>query len=283
MNITARYEVISLLAFPARHSLSPAIHNAAFEILGLPYVYVAFEVPEESLENAVLGLKALGIKGASVSMPYKQRIIPYLDEISGTAKLTGAVNTVRITDGKLTGCNTDGLGYIGALRSKRVDIKGSKLVIAGAGGAGKAIIAEAAFNGAREISVFNRTGVNFIEAAELSDILSEVTGVRPAVYDLEDKERLDTEITSADIFTNATSIGMKPKENESVPIAFHKGLTVFDSVYNPVKTKLLTEAEEFGCVTVNGVEMLLHQGAEQFKIWTGQPFPMEYVRNAITI
>jgi shikimate dehydrogenase len=282
MNITARYEVISLLALPARHSLSPAIHNAAFEKLGLPYVYVAFEVPEEALEDAVLGLKALGIKGASVSMPYKQRIIPYLNEISGAAKLTGAVNTIKITDGKLIGCNTDGLGHIGALKSKGIDIKGSKLVIAGAGGAGKAIIAEAAFKGAKEISVFNRAGgTNFVEALKLSDKLSEATGIRPAVYDLEDKEKLYAEIASADIFTNATSIGMKPRDNESITAAFHKGLAVFDSVYNPVKTKLLTEAEDFGCVTVNGVEMLLHQGAEQFKIWTGHPFPMEYVRNAI--
>jgi shikimate dehydrogenase len=278
-------DLICLLAYPAKHSLSPLIHNTAFQAMGLSYIYTAFEVSPASLQNAVLGIRGLGIKGASVSMPHKQNIIVYLDGIAGAAELTGAVNTIQAIDGSLIGLNTDGLGHMAALKSKGIDIKGLKLVVAGAGGAGKAIIAEAALSGAREISIFNRKGGgNFSEAIALAKSLKERTAAEIALYDIEDKERFYAEIASADVFTNATSVGMKPAEACSIvedDYPFHSGLTVFDTVYNPLKTKLLTIAEKNGCGTVNGVEMLLYQGAEQFQIWTGAAFPLESVKSAL--
>jgi shikimate dehydrogenase len=278
-------DLICLLAYPAKHSLSPLIHNTAFQEMGLAYIYAAFEVPPASLQNAVLGIRGLGIKGASVSMPHKQSVIAYLDGIAGAAELTGAVNTIQTLDGRLIGLNTDGLGHMAALKSKGIDIKGLKLTIAGAGGAGKAIIAEAALAGAREVSIFNRkSGENFSEAIALAERLKERTAAEIALYDIEDKERFYAEIASADIFTNATSVGMKPSEACSIVedgYPFHSGLTVFDTVYNPLKTKLLTIAEKNGCRTVHGLEMLLYQGAEQFQIWTGLPFPLESVKNAL--
>ncbi|MDR2401264.1 MAG: shikimate dehydrogenase [Deferribacteraceae bacterium] len=278
-------DIVCLLAYPAKHSLSPLIHNTAFEKTALPFFYTAFDVPPNSLQNAILGVRALGIKGAGVSMPHKQNIIRYLDEISDTSELTGAVNTVNHLDGRLIGHNTDGLGYVGALRSRGVEIKGAKLVVAGSGGAGKAIIAQAALSGAKEIAVFNRReSPNFSEAVELATRLKGCLHTKIAVCDIGDKQRFYGEISSADVFTNATSVGMKPNENSSVIAersVFHKGLIVFDSVYNPIRTKLLEMAESAGCVTVNGVEMLLYQGAEQFQIWTELSFPMDFVKSRI--
>jgi quinate/shikimate dehydrogenase len=284
MQITAKEELICLLAYPARHSLSPLIHNTAFQEMDLPFIYAAFEVPPPSLRNAVLGLRGLGIKGASVSMPHKQSIIPYLDEISGTAELIGAVNTVYVAGGRLIGRNTDGLGHISALKGKGVEIKGSHLVVAGAGGAGKAIAAEAALSGAKKISIFNRKGANFSEAVALVSKLRGKSAAEFSVFDLADRDRFYEEIAAADIFTNATNVGMKPMEGESIAqesAAFHSALTVFDTVYNPPRTKLLAAAEDKGCVTVNGAEMLLYQGAEQFQIWTGRPFPLAAVKNVL--
>ncbi|MDR2104505.1 MAG: shikimate dehydrogenase [Deferribacteraceae bacterium] len=271
--------IICLLAYPAKHSLSPLIHNTAFERCGLPYFYTIFETPPQSIQNAVLGIRALGIKGASVSMPHKQSVMQYLDELSASVLLVGAVNTINAVDGKLIGFNTDGAGFIGALKDRGINIDGAKLVIAGSGGAGRGIIAQAALSGVKQIAVFNRKSQNYAETLQLISRLEKLSSAELTLYDIEDKTSFYDEISSADIFANATSVGMKEDRSivEDFSI-FHKELTVFDSVYNPIETALLKGAKSAGCMTVNGVEMLLHQGAEQFSIWTGAPFPLEFVK-----
>ena len=274
MDVTAKYELIGLMAYPIRHSLSPEMQNKALEKAGLPFTYMAFEVDNDSFPGAIEGLKALKMRGTGVSMPYKQLACEYVDELTPAAKLVGAINTIVNDDGYLRGYNTDGTGHIRAIKESGFDIKGKTMVLLGAGGASTAIGAQGAIEGLKEIKLFNRRDEFFDKALAFAQ----------RVTDLADQQAFAEALASADILTNGTKVGMKPLENESLVndiSLLHPGLLVTECVYNPHMTKLLQQAQQAGCKTIDGYGMLLWQGAEQFTLWTGKDFPLEYVKQVM--
>lgn len=284
MDVTAKYELIGLMAYPIRHSLSPEMQNKALEKVGLPFTYMAFEVDTTTFASAIEGLKALKMRGTGVSMPNKQFACQYVDELTPAAKLVGAINTIVNDDGYLRGYNTDGTGHIRAIKETGFDIKGKTMVLVGAGGASTAIGAQAAVEGIKEIKLFNRKDEFFDQALAFAKRVNDNTDCKVTVTDLADQQAFARAIASADILTNGTKVGMKPLENESIvsDIALLRPeLLVTECVYNPHMTKLLQMAQQAGCKTVDGYGMLLWQGAEQFKLWTGKDFPLEYVKQVM--
>lgn len=284
--ITGHTELIGLIATPIRHSKSPTMHNEAFAKLGLDYAYLAFEVGTEQLEDAVKGFKALGVRGYNVSMPNKTVIGKYLDKLSPAAELCGAVNTVVNDNGVLTGNITDGIGYMRSLKDKGFDVIGKKMTIVGAGGAATAIEIQAALDGVKEISIFNRKDEFWDRALQNVKNINEKTNCKATLFDLDDKEALRREIADSYLFANATGVGMKPLEGQMViPDAsyLHPDLIVTDVVYMPTKTKLLEVAEEVGCPCMNGLGMMLYQGAAAFKMWTGEDMPIAYMKEILHI
>ena len=282
--ITGHTELIGLMATPIRHSLSPTMHNEAFAKLGLDYAYLAFEVGNEQLEDAVKGIRALGLRGSNVSMPNKQVVLKYLDKLSPAAEMVGAVNTIVNDNGVLTGHITDGTGFMIGLKQAGVDIIGKKMTLCGAGGAATAICIQAALDGVKELSIFNRKDELYKNAQRTVTIINEKTDCIATLYDIEDKESLRREILESAIFTNATGVGMKPLQDQSLindPTMLRPGLIVADTVYVPSETLLLKLAREQGCITVNGIGMMLWQGAAAFKIWTDQEMPVDYIKELL--
>ncbi|MGN1182160.1 MAG: shikimate dehydrogenase [Faecalibacillus sp.] len=282
--ITGHTELLGLIATPIRHSKSPTMHNAACQALSLDYAYLAFDIQPEQLEDAVKGFKALNVRGWNVSMPYKTSIGQYLDQISPIAKMCGAINTVINDQGVLTGTITDGTGYMRSLKDKGIDIIGKKMTIIGAGGAATAIVMQAAMDGVKEISIFNRKDPSWQRAELNVSIINEQTDCHAQLFDLDDIEALQKEIDSSVILTNATNVGMGKLEGMmALPDTrfLRKDLIVSDVIYMPEKTKLLEEAEKIGCTTINGLGMMLYQGAESFKLWTGKEMPIEVVKKAL--
>ena len=272
------------MAYPIRHSLSPEMQNKALEKAGLPFTYMAFEVDNDSFPGAIEGLKALKMRGTGVSMPNKQLACEYVDELTPAAKLVGAVNTMVNEDGYLRGYNTDGTGHIRAVKESGFDIKGKTMVLLGAGGASTAIGAQGAIEGLKEIKLFNRRDEFFDKALAFAQRVNENTDCVVTVTDLADQQAFAEALASADILTNGTKVGMKPLENESLVYdisLLHPGLLVTECVYNPHMTKLLQQAQQAGCKTIDGYGMLLWQGAEQFTLWTGKDFPLEYVKQVM--
>ena len=284
MDVTAKYELIGLMAYPIRHSLSPEMQNKALEKAGLPFSYMGFEVDNDSFPGAIEGLKALKKRGTGVSMPNKQLACEYVDELTPAAKLVGAINTIVNDDGYLRGYNTDGTGHIRAIKESGFDIKGKTMVLLGAGGASTAIGAQGAIEGLKEIKLFNRRDEFFDKALAFAQRVNENTDCVVTVTDLADQQAFAEALASADILTNGTKVGMKPLENESLVndiSLLHPGLLVTECVYNPHMTKLLQQAQQAGCKTIDGFGMLLWQGAEQFTLWTGKDFPLEYVKQVM--
>lgn len=281
--ITGRTGLICLLGSPVAHSISPSMHNTAFDELGLEYRYLAFDVNADTLPEAVNGLKTLGARGFNLTMPCKNRMCELCDELSPAARLAGAVNTVVIDPDtkKVTGHITDGAGYMRSVQDAGYDIIGKKMTLLGAGGAATAILIQAALDGVSEISVFSRRSRFWDRAEALTATLNAETSCKVTLYDYSDMEILRREIASSAILTNATSVGMAPNTDTSVipdGSYFHEGLIVSDIIYNPRKTKLMAMAEEAGCKTFNGMYMLLYQGAEAFRLWTGVDMPVEVVK-----
>lgn len=284
--ITGHTELIGLIATPIRHSKSPTMHNEAFAKLGLDYAYLAFEVGNEELEDAVKGLKALKVRGYNVSMPNKTVIGQYLDHLSPAAKLCGAVNTVVNDNGVLTGHITDGIGYMRSLQDAGIDVIGKKMTIVGAGGAATAIEIQAALDGVKEISIFNRKDEFWERAEQNVKNINETTNCKATLYDLADTEALRREINDSYLFANATGVGMKPLEGQMViPDAsfLREDLIVTDVVYMPEGTELLRVAKEVGCKTINGLGMMLYQGAAAFELWTGKEMPIDYMKDILNI
>lgn len=279
LSISGHTKTVALIGSPVDHSMSPAMHNAAFEKLGLDYVYVVFDVVPENLEDVVKGMRKMGIAGFNVTMPCKTHILPYLDELSDAAALMGAVNTVEARDGKLIGHNTDGAGFWRNLKERGVDCKDATVTITGAGGAGSAIFTQAALDGVKKINVFNMRD-DFYEATEkrLAQ-LAEKTGCDITLHDLADRDDLRASVAASGLFINATRVGMPPLDGQCTldEDMLHEGLAVADTVYNPRKTKLLEMAEAHGNKAVNGLGMLLWQAALAEKIWTGQEMPVAYI------
>ena len=282
--ITGHTELIGLMAYPIRHSSSPAIHNEAFAYLGLDYAYLAFEVDQDTLEDAIKGMRALKMPGANLSMPNKAAVIPYLDNLSPAARLCGAVNTIVNKDGILTGHITDGMGYMQALKDDGIDVIGKKMTIVGSGGAATAIQIQAALDGVKEISIFNIRDKFWDNAQETVDKIMEQTDCKAALYDLADLDKLKEEIEDSYLFANATGMGMKPREGQTyIPDKsfFRQDLIVTDVVYSPAETAMLKLAKEVGCKTMNGMGMLLFQAAEAFRLWTGREMPIDHMKQVL--
>lgn len=284
--ITGHTELIGLIATPIRHSSSPRMHNEAFAKLGLDYAYLAFEVGNEELEDTIKGFRAMKVRGSNVSMPNKTVVHKYLDKLSDAAEMCGAVNTIVNDDGVLTGHITDGIGYMSGLKDAGIDIIGKKMTIVGAGGAATAIQVQAALDGVKEISIFNRKDEFYERAQKTVKDINEKTNCKATLYDLADLDKLKEEIASSYIFTNATGMGMKPLEGQTyIPDKsfLREDLIVTDVVYAPAETALLKMAKEVGCKTLNGFPMMLFQGAAAFKLWTNQDMPIEHVKEVMGI
>lgn len=279
--ITGHTILTGLLGSPVSHSISPMMHNEAFFQLDLDYRYLAFDVKLEELELVANALKAMGARGFNLTMPHKTAMCNLCDELSPAAKVIGAVNTVVIENGKFIGHTTDGMGYMQALKDDGIDVIGKKMTILGAGGAATSIFVQAAFDGVKEISIFSRRSPFFERAASIIPILESETDCKINLYDFDDESILRREISESVLLVNGTSVGMAPNTEASIitdPSMFHKELIVSDVIYNPRETKLLKLAKEAGCKTQNGLSMLLYQGAEAFKLWTGQEMPVDIIK-----
>lgn len=279
--IDGRTKLFGLIATPIGHSLAPAMHNMSYRKTGLNCAYIAFEVGNDHLADVVTGLRALNLGGFNVSMPNKTKILPLLDEVSPAAEFIGAVNTVVNENGKLIGYNTDGIGYTRSLTEAGFNFVGKKMTLVGAGGAATAVAIQTALDGIAEISLFNRDVSPSSRAIEIADIINKKTKCKVNVYKLEDADRLKDEIAGSDILTNATGVGMKPLEGQSlIPDTswLHPELVVSDVIYKPRKTRLLEQAESVGCEALNGLGMMLWAGSKSFELFTGQKMPVEHIK-----
>jgi shikimate dehydrogenase len=269
--------MLGIIGTPVDHSMSPVMYNYSFEKAGIDYAYLAFDISEEKVPDAIAAIKTLNMRGANVTMPCKSAVVRFMDELSPAARITGAVNTIVNENGKLTGHMTDGVGFVRNLRENGVDINGKKITVIGTGGAGTAIQVQCALDGAREISVFNMKDSFFTRAQETFEKMKkEAPGCILNIYDLEDTDKLKDEIAASDILLNATRVGMHPLEEQSViadSSVYREDLVVVDCIYNPAKTRFLADAESAGCKIINGLGMLLWQGAECFNLYTGLEMP----------
>lgn len=280
--ITGHTVLTGLLGSPVSHSISPMMHNEAFKLLNLDYAYLAFDIGTNNLKTAVEGLKVLGARGFNCTMPDKNLMFELADKLSPAAELIGAVNTVVNDNGILTGHNTDGVGYMQAVNDAGFDIIGKKMTLLGAGGAATAVCVQAALDGVSEIDVFSIKDQFFDRAVRLVDNINAKTNCKASLYELPDDATLRKSISSSHILTNGTSVGMAPNIDNSIIndiTMFHPKLIVSDVIYNPSQTKFLSLAKEAGCSTFNGMYMLLYQGAEAFKLWTGQDMPTEAIKD----
>jgi shikimate dehydrogenase len=279
MDINAATQFCGVIGNPVEHSLSPAIHNAAFQKLGLNFVYLAWKV--EAIGDAVKGLGALGnFRGASVTIPHKVAVLPFLDEVEATARHIGAINTIVAQNGRLLGINTDATGALRALKEGNAPVSGEPVIILGSGGAARAI----AFALAAEagISRLHLLGIDEHERRQLAFDVTQKTAVRVADAFL-DEQSLKVALAEATVLIHCTPIGMAPRTGVSCVPAhlLHTGLTVMDIVYNPRETKLLADAKAAGCRTISGLEMFLFQAAAQFERWTGQSAPTQVMRTVL--
>lgn len=273
--------LLALIGSPVGHSGSPAMYNYSFEKLGLDYAYVAFDIKENEVKDALAAMKLFNMRGCNVTMPDKMEAAKYVDELSPAAKIIGAVNTIVNNDGTLKGYITDGEGFVDNLKDHGIDIRGKKLTVAGGGGAATAIQVQCALDGAAEITIFNMKDAFFFRTLETAEKIRAAADVVVNVYDIADTAKMTEEIKDSDIFVNATIVGMKPMEDQSVVkdlSAFHEKLVVCDAVYNPEETKLLREAKAAGCTCIGGKGMLLWQGVSAFKLYTGMDMPVEEVK-----
>lgn len=277
MIITGKTRACGVIGDPINHSLSPIIQNAAFEALDLNFVFLAYKVKTSGLEDAVNGARALNIRGLNVTMPHKTRIIDFLDRIDLSAQIIKSVNTVLNKENLLFGFNTDGVGALRALKENGVEPKGRKVLLLGAGGAARAIAYTLAKE-ADELVVLNRTVKS---SHNLAKLLEKTVGKKVAAGSLSISD-IQRNLQDSDILINATSVGMKPKPQESpVPIKLlRRDLSVMDIVYNPIETRLIKDAKSIGAVVIGGIEMLIYQGAASFEIWTGKSAPIQVMKKA---
>jgi len=277
LSMSGKTRCCGVIGDPIEHTMSPAMHNAAFKKLGLDYVYLPFRVKREELGKAIEGMRALNIRGLNVTIPHKVAVIQFLDELDSLAEKIGAVNTIVNDNGVLRGYNTDATGFLRALVERGINPKGENVVILGAGGASRAISFILAEKGAN-LTILNRL-LELDWAKELSGRISQIFKREVSALEL-NRENLVAALEKADILINATSIGMSPNVDETLVTSklIRPALVVFDIVYNPIKTRLLREAEEAAVETIGGLEMLLWQGALAFEKWTGVKAPLEVMR-----
>ena len=279
MDIDAQTQFCGVIGNPVGHSLSPAIHNAAFRKLGLNFVYLAWQV--QTIGDAVKGLRALGnFRGASVTIPHKVAAIPFLDHVERTAQQIGAINTIVAEQGALTGYNTDATGALRALREGGAELKGRRIVVLGSGGAARAI----AFALAVESSADKLTllGVDDSERASLAQDIRTLASLTVEDFHL-DETTLRRVLPDAHVLIHCTPVGMSPNADTTcIPASLlHNDLSVMDIVYNPLETRLLKDAKRAGCKTIPGLEMFLNQAVTQFEFWTNHPAPIDVMRSVL--
>ena len=275
MKIDGYTRLAAVVANPIKHSISPFIHNSAFEATNTNGVYLAWEVDATELAETVANIRRYQMYGINLSMPYKEQVIPYLDQLSEEACLIGAVNTVVNREGTLIGYNTDGKGFFKSLPSFK--ISGKRMVLLGAGGAAKAILAQAILDGVSQISVFVRSS-SIEKTRPYLEKLQKATGFRVDLFALEDVQELQDSITQADLLVNATSVGMEGA-SQPIPtsIVLPEKLLVADVIYQPFETPFLKWARNQGNQAINGLGMLLYQAAEAFQLWTGKEMPTDQI------
>lgn len=269
--INGETRITGLFGFPVKHSLSPAMHNAAFHHLGLNYVYVPFEVTPENIPAAVASLRSLSLSGVNVTVPHKETVIPHLDRIDPFARAVGSVNTIVNKNGKLTGYNTDAPGFVKDLKSHGFNPEGKTVILLGAGGAGKAVAAALSKAKARRIYIANNIEK---QSSVLAHRTPRAVYLPLAVW----KHKL----AEADLLVNTTPVGMHAGDAPLATAAeLKRSLFVYDVIYNR-ETELIKAAKKAGCRCADGLGMLLHQGALAFELWTGKPAPVEVMRKALT-
>ena len=275
MKINGYTRLAAVVANPIKHSISPFIHNSAFEATHTNGVYLAWEVEATDLAETVANIRRYQMYGINLSMPYKEQVIPYLDQLSEEACLIGAVNTVVNREGTLIGYNTDGKGFFKSLPSFK--ISGKRMVLLGAGGAAKAILAQAILDGVSQISVFVRFS-SMEKTRPYLEKIQNATGFRVDLFALEDVSELQARIINSDLLVNATSVGM---DGASLPIptsiVLPEKLLVADVIYQPFETPFLKWARNQGNQSINGLGMLLYQAAEAFELWTGKEMPTDQI------
>ncbi len=277
MAISGKTKVCGVIGDPIEHTLSPVMHNAAFEALKIDYIFLAFTVKAAEVENAIRGMRALSVHGLNVTMPHKNTVIKFLDEADPTAKAISSVNTLLNKESKILGFNTDGVGALNALEQNGVNPKGKKVLLLGAGGAAKAI-AYTLSQEADELVILNRAPER---ATLLANLLKQKFNKKVSGNALL-SETVKENLADSDVLINATSMGMNPDANQT-PVApewLKSDLAVMDIVYNPLETKLARDAKAAGAKVVSGVEMLIYQGAASFEIWTACEAPVEVMRKA---
>ncbi len=278
--VTGQTRLVGVFGWPVEHSLSPAMHNAAFAALGLPYIYIPFPVRPDAIGAAIRALPALGIVGVNLTIPHKERVLPFLDEITREAREVGAVNTVHCIEGRLVGDNTDGRGFFVPVRELGLDLADRTVVVLGAGGAARSVVFRLAHEGARVVL----TNRSIARAESLASACRDAGLASVDVVPGTDRGTLQDAISRSVLLVNTTRVGMYPDQGEipDVPLeALHPGLLVYDLVYNPVETMLLKRARERGCATLTGVKMLVYQGAVAFQRWTGTWPPTELMERAV--
>lgn len=282
--ISGKTKLTGFFAKPASHSLSPLMHNLAFSHWGIDAVYLAFEVDQTNLRQAVESIRTLDMLGVNVSMPNKTAVLAYLDQLSPEAELIGAVNTIVHQEQRLIGYNTDGMGFVRSVNETGHPIKNQKIVVLGAGGAAKAIAVQMALEGAQEITIYKRLNATFLPLKEYFVKVSEKTGCPIRLHDYADESQLALDLSQANLLINATDIGMGSKKDQ-LPIAdvklLHSQLAVFDLIYSPSETRLIQEAKKMGIKAYNGLGMLIHQGAIAFELWTHREMPVQNIREQL--
>jgi len=273
-----RAELVGLFGSPVEENPTGVVEEAGFRTLGLNYRYITVRVEPEELADAMRGLRAFQMRGVNLTIPHKVAVVPYLDELSPAAKVIGAVNTVVNRGGVLFGENTDGKGFLKALKDSGTQVRGKKIVLLGAGGAAKAIAAECALDGAREIVIFNR---NEKRGRDLASLLNEKTDCQGIFLPWEGRAEIPED---GDILINGTCVGLYPHVNDKPDIDYDRisaHMTVSDVVFNPPETPFLQEAEKRGAKTVNGLGMLVNQAAVNFELWTGEKAPWQVMYEAL--
>jgi len=280
LDVKATTHIYGIFGHPVKHSLSPVMHNSAFQELGLNSVYVAFDIEPENIGDAAHAIRTMGVKGINITIPHKQTIIPYLDVVSPDAKLTGAVNTVKNENGKLSGYNTDVGGFLRAIKED-LDFSpaGKTLFLIGAGGAARAVMSAFCMNGAAVIYVTDIMQEKARDIAkEFKDNFENIT-IEPLALD--DRDVIEEKLGTVDMLVNASPAGMDGVGKPDIPLpSLNKNAVVYDLVYKPPDTNLLIEARELGYKASGGLSMLLYQGAESFEIWTGETAPVEVMKKS---
>lgn len=281
--ISGKTKLLCLIGSPVAHSMSPFMHNLSCEKLGIDYAYMAFDIKENEVQEFLKAARLMDIRGFNVTMPCKMEVARLVDELSPAAKIMKATNAVVNENGRLIGHNTDGVGFVRNLLDHGVSVKEKIVTLMGGGGAGTAVFVQLVLDGVKEIRIFNRRGANFDKLAKMTEeVLVYAPDCVIKIYDLNDEQKLYESIIQSDILVNATNVGMKPREDETLIkdlSVYHSELVVADIVYNPVETKMMKDAKNAGVrKVVGGKGMLLWQGEEAFRLFTGQQMPVEEVK-----